>query len=246
MQRQRTRRKEKAVTDPSEMNPLSSDNSVCMNRAIKFLPLQETAIHMPPKALSHSMNVASSTTWTCGRLNKYRAITVKPVTRITGSLGSVQEKGIHALSQTHSRTIFRGLSATDDLCIFACTAHIPESLPFVLQHESWEFDKIFKKRVKSAVRTQLPTLSVAGKDSTAQHCSPDLESLLHKDSGLKKGACSFQIRKRRIVREVSRLGLPCPECVSQKSPVGIAFSQIDSCAVAQAGQIPSQPPDRRL
>lgn len=37
-----------------------------------------------------------------------------------------------------------------------------------------------------------------------------------------KGTHSFQIRRERTVREVSRLGLPCPQCMSQTSPVRTA------------------------
>lgn len=65
MLRQRARRKEKAVPDAFEINPLFTE--VHLNSADEVLPLfpwilQETGTHNPCKAPGHSMNAASSTT----------------------------------------------------------------------------------------------------------------------------------------------------------------------------------------
>lgn len=129
MLRQRAKRKEETVPEASELNPLSTDDTVHTNGADEVLfplpgLLQDTGTHIPQKAPSHSVNVAGPTARPRYRPNKYKALTRKPVTRVTGSLASTPDKDRHtgSLSQTPSRTIVPASCAT---CVHLCTHWTP-------------------------------------------------------------------------------------------------------------------------
>ena len=202
------------MPEASGLNPLSTDDTVHMNGADEVLfplpgLLQDTGTHIPQKAPSHSVNVAGPTARPRYRPNKYKALTRKPVTRVTGSLASVPDKDRHtgSLSQTPSRTIVPASCAT---CVHLCT-HWTRGAALPLCHLTCKLGGVdeISKRSKSPVGAQLPTLPLEGKDSAAQPYSPDSESPSTR-TGPGEGTRSFQIRKEKDskIGQQTRLTLP--------------------------------------
>lgn len=135
-------------------------------------------------------------------MNKHTMMARNPVTRITGSLGPVLDKGTHMVSDRHTHAP----SPKHDLPQTTCAAlHCMCRTELPLCLVAWKL-KVLQdlqsinpsNRSKTPPQAQLPAPSLAGKDSTAQHYRSGSESHLHKDAGLKKDA--FQIRKKRTER----------------------------------------------
>lgn len=174
-----------------------------------------------------------------GRLNKYEAITRKPATRIAGSTWLHWKRGhthTHSVSQTHSRTILKALSLTDALCICTlCVCGVAlSSLPFSMK--SWSFTRFAKKDASGPCELGCPRFSQ--QERTPQHSSAETPQ---RPWPLEETP-SFQIREKGQ-QERSAASLTLPERAPRPSPVRAASSQADSCALARAGQIPSEPPD---
>lgn len=192
------------MPEASGLNPLSTDDTVHMNGADEVLfplpgLLQDTGTHIPQKAPSHSVNVAGPTARPRYRPNKYKALTRKPVTRVTGSLASVPDKDRHtgSLSQTPSRTIVPASCAT---CVHLCT-HWTRGAALPLCHLTCKLGGLTRFPREASRQSELSCPLCLSRERTPQH-SPTVPTLSPPPPGRAPGKepIPSRLEKKRTVR----------------------------------------------